>query len=181
MIISVLKTYSRLLLFAVGLLLGIQVPSFVDQYEKRIDAHFQEVSANISGFQSTADFLFAGDMQALIAYYQASSDAVFESDSRSIQNIVGRYNRIASERAALSAGGLAAVIHIVLYADDEFIDETFQQYGYTVPLNTLSIEWGLAIALLLTISVDLGLFGCVKCVGLFRRKHKRHQHGSLKP
>ena len=69
----------------------------------------------------------------------------------------------------------------MLYADDEFIDETVQQYGYTVPLNTLSIEWGLVIALGLTLVVDLGLFGCVKCAGLFRRKHKRHPHGSLKP
>jgi len=54
----------------------------------------------------------------------------------------------------------------------EFIDETFEQYGYTVPLNMLAVEWGLAIALLLTISIDLVLFGCVKCAGLINRKKK---------
>ena len=175
MILSLLKTYSRLLIFAIGLLLGIQVPNFIDQYERRIDAHYQEVSANISGFQSTADLLFAGNLEALIAYYQESNDAVFESDAKSIRNIVDRYNRISSERSALSGSALAAVMHIVLYADDEFIDETFAQYGYTVPLNITAIEWGLALALLLTITIDLGLFGCVKCVGLVtRRKKARH-------
>jgi len=66
---NLLQTYSRLLLFAAALLLGIQIPSFIDQYEKRVDAHFQEVSINISGFQNTADLMFGGDLQQLIAYY----------------------------------------------------------------------------------------------------------------
>ena len=172
MILWLLKTYSRLFIFACGLLLGIQVPNFVDQYERRIDAHYLEVSANISGFKSTADLLFSGDMEALITYYAKSNDLVFESDAQSIRGIVDRYNRISNEQQALSRNILAAAMHVLLYADDEFLDETFEQYGYTVPLNILAVEWGLAIALLLTIAIDLGLFGCVKCAGLINRKKK---------
>lgn len=172
MILWLLKTYSRLFIFACGLLLGIQVPNFVDQYERRIDAHYLEVSANISGFKSTADLLFSGDMEALITYYAKSNDLVFESDAQSIRGIVDRYNRISNEQQALSRNTLAAAMHVLLYADDEFLDETFEQYGYTVPLNMLAVEWGLAIALLLTIAIDLGLFGCVKCAGLINRKKK---------
>ena len=178
MILSLLKTYSRLLIFAGGLLLGIQVPNFVDQYERRIDAHYLEVSANISGFKSTADLLFSGDIQALITYYVDSNDLVFESDAQSIRSIVARYNRISNEREAMSGNILTAAMHVILYADDEFIGETFEQYGYTIPLNMLAVEWGLAIALLLTITIDLGLFGCVKCVGLIDRK-KKNQLKSL--
>lgn len=174
MILSLLKTYSRLFIFAGGLLLGIQVPNFVDQYQRRIDAHYLEVSANISGFQTTADLLFSGDMEALITYYADSNDSVFESDAQSIRSIVDRYNRISNEREALTGNVLAAAMHVILYADDEFIDETFEQYGYTVPLNMLAVEWGLAIALLLTIGIDLGLFGCVKCWGLVGRRKKNH-------
>jgi len=172
MILSLLKTTSRLFIFAGGLLLGIQVPNFVDQYERRIDAHYLEVSANISGFQSTADLLFSGDMEALIAYYADSNDLVFESDAQSIRSIVDRYNRISSEREALSGNIFAAVMHVILVADDEFIDETFDQYGYTVPLNLFAVAWGLAIAFFLTIAIDLGLFACVKCARLITRKKK---------
>jgi hypothetical protein len=172
MILSLLKTYSRLFIFAGGLLLGIQVPNFIDQYERRIDAHYLEVSANISGFQSTADLLFSGDMEALISYYVDSNDSVFESDAQSIGSIVDRYDRISSEREALSGNIFAASMHVILNADNEFMDETFEQYGYTIPLNLLAIEWGLAIALLLTTALDLGLFGCVKCAGLINRKKK---------
>ena len=48
---SIFRAYSRLAVFAVGILLGIQVPSFVEQYNQRIDAHFREVNINISGFK----------------------------------------------------------------------------------------------------------------------------------
>ncbi len=136
MILSLLKIYSRLLIFAGGLLLGIQVPNFVDQYERRIDAHYLEVSANISGFKSTADLLFSGDMEALITYYAKSNDLVFESDAQSIRGIVDRYNRISNEQQALSRNILAAAMHVLLYADDEFLDETFEQYGYTAASYT---------------------------------------------
>jgi hypothetical protein len=172
MILSLLKTYSRLFIFAGGLLLGIQVPNFVDQYERRIDAHYLEVSANISGFQSTADLLFSGDMEALIASYVDSNDLVFEGDAQSIRSIVDRYDRISNERETLSGNIFAASMHVILNADYEFMDETFEQYGYTTPLNLLAIEWGLAIALLLKIAIDLGLFGCVKCAGQINRKKK---------
>jgi hypothetical protein len=172
MILSLLKTYNRLFIFAAGLLLGIQVPNFVDQYERRIDAHYLEVSANISGFQSTADRLFSGNMEALITYYAESNDLVFESDAQSIRVIVARYSRISNEREALSRNIFAAAMHVLLYADAEFIDETFEQYGYTVPLNMLAVGWGIAIALLLTITIDLGVFGCVKCAGLINRRKK---------
>ena len=97
---------------------------------------------------------------------------VFEVGSQSIRGIVDRYNRISNEQQALSRNILATAMHVLLYADDEFLDETFEQYGYTVPLNMLAVEWGLAIALLLTIAIDLGLFGCVKCAGLINRKKK---------
>ena len=170
MILSLLKTYNRLFIFAAGLLLGIQVPNFVDQYERRIDAHYLEVSANISGFQSTADRLFSGNMEALITCYAESNDWVFESDAQSIRVIVARYSRISNEREALSRNIFAAAMHVLRYADAEFIDETFEQYGYTVPLNMLAVGWGIAIALLLTITIDLGVFGCVKCAGLINRR-----------
>ena len=105
---SLFRTYSRLLLFAIGLLLGIQVPSFINQYQQRIDTHFREVSINIAGFQDTAERLFSGDLEALIAYYQNSNDEVFQSDAVSIQLIVDRYYRIRAEQEALQL----SLIHI---------------------------------------------------------------------
>ena len=169
-IANLLKAYSRLVIFAVGILFGIQVPSFVDQYTKRIDAHFQEVSINISGFQQTADNLFSGDLAALIAYYDASNDAVFRSDANSIRLIADRYNRLENERAALQNNGLAVAMHVMFTADQEFFQEALDQYTYTVPLNSIAIQWGLALAIFITLTLDLSFFGCKKCYKVIRQR-----------
>jgi len=64
--------YLRLVLFAIGLLAGVQTPGFIDQYAKRVSAHQIEVAQNFSGFQQTADRYFGGSVEALLAHHAAS-------------------------------------------------------------------------------------------------------------
>ena len=173
--VSLLLSYSRLVIFAAVLLLGIQVPSFVLQYQQRVDAHFREVSQNIAGFQRTADALFEGDLQRLVAYYAGSRDAVFERDADSVQQIVNRYQRLSAEQAAMQQTLPRVALHIAVSADAEMFDETLSQYNYTVPLNLLSVEWGLALAVILTLALDGALFGCGKCVKYLARRRRVHQ------
>jgi hypothetical protein len=169
-IINLLKAYIRFAIFATGILIGIQVPSFVDQYAKRIDAHYQEVSFNISGFQNTANSLFGGDLEALIAYYDGSNDTVFRSDSESIRLITDRYYRLENERLALGHNALVVAMHVLFAADQEFFQETLEQYTYTVPLNSIAIEWGLAIAIFSILIIDLLYFGCTRFYKLVSRR-----------
>ena len=173
---SIFRTYSRLTVFAVGILLGIQVPSFVEQYNQRIDAHFREVSTNISGFQDTADRLFDGDLEALIAYYAKSNDAVFESDAGSIRLIVSRYNRLLVERSALDNNTFAVAVHVMFGADQEFYQEAMRQYSYTVPLNSIAIQWGLAVAIFITLILDLTIFIFRKYYGLAKLRKSSVAH-----
>jgi len=74
---TIVRDYLRLILFAAGLLTGVQVPAFVDQYQKRLDAHMLEAKQSLSGFQQTADRYFAGDVQPLITHYRNNQDKVF--------------------------------------------------------------------------------------------------------
>jgi len=169
---NLLQTYSRLLLFAAALLLGIHIPSFIDQYEQRVDAHFQEVSINISGFQNTAALMFGGDLQQLIAYYAQSDDRVFKRDANSIQLIADRYNRIAAEQTAMQRNLIAVALHVLFASDPELFDEAMAQYSYTVPLNSLAIQWGLSVAIFLVLITDGTLFGCRKCIGYIRKRKR---------
>jgi hypothetical protein len=166
-----LWAYSRLAIFSAGLLFGIQVPNFIDQYQKRVDAHFQEVSENIIGFQSTANELFGGDLLALITYYEQSNDQVFRRDAVSVRIIYDRYSRISAEHLVMKSNPLIVATHLVFSADQELLDEVMNQYTYTVPLNTVAIQWGLAIAVLLTLVMDFMFHGCVKWTGLMRRRN----------
>jgi hypothetical protein len=176
MIIAFLRASSRFLIFGLGLLLGIQVPAFVDQYRLRVDAHYREVSANIAGFQHTADVMFGGSLDALVSYYRESGDQVFQSDAASVQTIVDRYRRFSAEQQIMQGNLAKAAWHVLVAADAELLDETREQYTYTVPLDALALQWGAAIAMLLLILSEACVFGCVKCTHLVtRRKHSR-QH-----
>ena len=44
-----LLSYLRLVLFAAGLLIGVQVPGFINDYAKRVEAHLIEAQAGLSG------------------------------------------------------------------------------------------------------------------------------------
>ena len=168
------RAYSRMLVFAAALLLGIQVPGFVEQYRQRVDAHFREVSANIEGFKRTADRMFQGNLRSLITYYERSGDQVFRSDAASLTIIVDRFERMEAEQARMSGNSVAVALHVLFAADEELFDETLQQYSYTVPLNQLSLFWGVGLALVLMLTLDCCWFGCKKCVGMIRR----HRHTS---
>jgi len=167
---ALLGAYARLLIFAAGLLLGIQVPAFVIQYSQRVDAHFREVSANIAGFQATADELFAGNLDDLIAYYRRSPDPVFSRDATGLDNLVGRFRRISAEQQALEGNALAVALHVLLAADPELRREALNQYSYTVPLNGIALQWGLGLAVLAMVMLDLAWFGCRRCGRWLRGK-----------
>jgi len=76
--------YLRLILFAVGLLAGVQVPGFIDQYAQRVSAHQIEVATDFRGFQQVADQYFGGSVEALIA--AGSSAPCSTGCARSMRN-----------------------------------------------------------------------------------------------
>jgi len=149
-----LRGYLRLVVFALGLLAGVQVPGFVDQYAKRVDAHYLEASRNFVGFQHTADQYFGGSVEALIAHHLASSDAVFHDEAKSIRTLYARLQLLAAELKALSGGFLSRVVHVAFRANRELLDETFAAYSYTVPLNGTAIVCGVSAGLLLALITE---------------------------
>jgi len=149
-----LRAYLRLAVFALGLLAGVQVPGFVDQYAKRVDAHYIEASRDFAGFQRTADQYFAGSVEALLAHHRASNDAVFRDEAKTIASLYARLQMLAAELQALSGGVLARIAHVALKPNHELLDETLAAYSYTVPLNLAAILCGVSVGLLFALLVE---------------------------
>ena len=133
----------------------------------------------IAGFQRTADDLFGGDLYALVDYYRQSNDVVFERDADSLQIIVDRYYRISAEQQALQGNLLAVVRHVMFSADSELMQEARAEYSYTVPLNSLALQWGIALAVLMILLSELTYSCCAGCVRLVRGRKHRHRHQTL--
>ena len=159
-----LAGYVRLIVFAIGLLVGIQVPSFVDQYAKRVSAHQIEVANNFRGFQETANQYFGGSVEALIAHHAASADKVFVDEAKTIREMYDRLKSLSAELAALNRPLILQIIHVLFRPNKEILGETRAAYTYTVPLNAPGILSGITLGALLAIIIEASLLGVMRLV-----------------
>lgn len=159
------RDYVRLMVFAVGLLAGVQLPGFVDQYAKRVDAHYQEAKLNFAGFQQTADRHFGGDVEAMIQHHLASGDVVFQEDGDSIRKIWQRVQLLGKELQAVQQPFLQRSFHVLFAANDELMAETRLNYTYVVPLNQEAVLAGITIGFVVALLIELLIIGLAR---LFR-------------
>lgn len=170
------KSYLRLALFALGLLVGVQVPGFIDDYGSRVAAHRLESEQGLKGFRATAQRFFNGDLDALVEHYRASKDPVMRSDAQSVAALVERAGFLEQEWRAMQGPWYGQVWHLATAADPELLEETYDAYRYQVLLAPQAIAWGIACALLLAWLVELLLLalGWVFGAGQDKRVQARH-------
>ena len=162
MLMKFFKDYARLVVFAGGILIGVQVPNFIDQYAKRISAHYLEAKDNFSGYQDTADKHFAGSVGGRLNHYESSNDTVFEEDAKNIKYIYHRIQGFSSELKALDRSLLRRIFHVAFHSDQEVLEKTYHEYSYTVPLNQEAIVCGLVLGLLSSMVFEFLFFGIIK-------------------
>lgn len=149
--------------------MGIQIPAVVDQYEKRVDAHLDEAIDLIAGFQQTADRYFKSDMQALIAHYEKSDDAIFRDDAINISYMSGRVIQLQNEVLNLQQSSIFRTTHVLFTPNHKILTETMQQYSYVILINPIALIWGLVSGFLVAALLD-ALFGLVGYALIGRRR-----------
>lgn len=169
-----IREYLRLALFAIGLLTGVQVPAFVDQYEKRIDAQLSEARLGMQGFQDTADQFFDGDLQKLLAHYQTSDDAVFKTDASNLAFLFSRVDLLQEHAQALRQAGWFKPFFLFWQRDAATLQATTEQFSYMVPLTPEALLWGLLLALIAAALIDTGCW-CGKKSVVYMVKSKAHK------
>jgi hypothetical protein len=154
---------TRLLFLALAagaLLIGVQLPNFVDQYGKRLDAHFIEVQTNLKPFQDIADQFHGGSMEALIAKHEQSTDETFHAEGEAIRKMYRRFQRFANEKDQLNVELPWQLAFIATRADRELVDETRRNYSFALLLNRQAVISGLvvmaAVVLLLELLAGIG-------------------------
>jgi hypothetical protein len=132
--------------FGACLLLGIQGPNFVEQYEARVDAHWLEVGENLKGFQEIADRFHGGDLRALIRHHEQSPDSTFHGEAEPLERMVARRERFGREREALKGGFTFKALHILVFGDRETTRETYAAYSPRLRLDRQAIGTGIIAA-----------------------------------
>lgn len=152
---DILYRYLLIVIACIALLLGLQVPNFVDQYQKRVDAHLREVTVNLQPFQDIAAKYFGGDMNKLIELHRNSGEKPFQDEGAAIEKMVQRKLRFEADLAALQVSLPMKALHVLLDGDREMIDEALGQYTYAVPLNQDALLFGGGVALTILLLVEL--------------------------
>lgn len=150
-----LYRYLMIIVACISLLVGLQVPSFVDQYQKRVDAHLREVTVNLQPFQDIAARYFGGDLDKLIALHRNSDARPFKDEGVAIEQMVQRKLRFEADLAALQTSLTMRALHVLLRGDREITDEVLGQYSYTVPLNQDALLFGAGAAIVILLMVEL--------------------------
>jgi hypothetical protein len=152
---AILYRYLLIILACISLLLGLQIPNFVDQYQKRVDAHLREVSVNLLPFQDIANKYFGGDMNKLIELHRASVEKPFQEEGAAIEKMIARKLRFEADLAALNTSLPLKALHVLLHGDKEIRDEALAQYSYAVPLNQDALVFGACVALVILLLAEL--------------------------
>src|SRR5690606_36201679 len=129
---NMLRSYLRLTLFAVGLLVGVQVPGFIEAYAHHVEAHRAEAQQGLQGFQETARRFFHGDMDVLVEHYRTSEDPVFQNDARSVSALVERARLLEREWQAMQRPWYAQAWHVVVAGEHRLRSEVWDGYRFQV-------------------------------------------------
>lgn len=172
-LMSILYRYLMVIVACISLLIGVQIPSFVDQYQKRVDAHLREVTVNLQPFQEIANKYFGGDLGKLIALNLNSNAKPLQEEGIAIERMAKRKLRFEADMAALQTSLPMKALHILLNGDREMIDETRGQYSYSVPFNQDALLFGAGVAIAILMIVEL-LFALTRFAGAkaWRRLHR---------
>ncbi|KPY36935.1 Uncharacterized protein ALO52_03091 [Pseudomonas syringae pv. primulae] len=149
-----LRSYLRLVLFTAGLLFGVQVPGFISDYSKRVEAHLIEAQQAIKGYNNTAAQFFKGDIQALIQHYRSSEDPVFRSDADNIETLLTRTHVLERQWLGLQGPWYSRAFYVATSSDPDIRRETFNGYTWQVLLAPEVIAWGIISALLLALVIE---------------------------
>jgi hypothetical protein len=151
---AILYRYLMIVVACIALLIGLQVPNFVDQYQKRVDAHLREVTINLQPFQDIANKYFGGDLDKLIALHRDSGEKPFQDEGAAIAKMMQRKLRFEADLAALQTSLPLKAWHVLFHGDREMIDEALGQYTYNVPLTQDALIFGAGAALLILMLVE---------------------------
>ena len=152
---GILYRYFIVVVACIALLVGLQIPNFVDQYQKRVDAHLREVTVNLQPFQDIANKYFGGDIGKLIELHRASAEKPLQEEGTAIELMVARKLRFETDMAALNTILPLKVLHVMLYGDREILHEVISQYSYAVPLNQDALIFGGCVAMIILFLVEL--------------------------
>lgn len=147
--------YSILIIAASALLLGIQAPNLLTQYQQRLAAQYAEAMVYYRDYKDLADRFYEGDVERLIAAHQQSDEAAFQAEAKIIEKLVTRVAMFEQQTRLQQQSYPAQLWALTWQHNEELMQGTLQHYSFNVPLNQRAIATGAVFALIVAVLIDL--------------------------
>lgn len=174
MLFALFQRYSLKLVFALTLLVGLQIPNFLQQYETRLDGHYIEVKNQLTAYQRLADRHSEGSLQTLITTHKNDPQKLFQDEALVVENLIERFNYLQTQKNALNTTLTKRLLFLGQQINSPLFAETRVNYQPEIVLNQNAISVGLVCAVIASLLVELFLF--VFATGVkklfFPRKHR---------
>lgn len=151
-------SYFKMGLIIACTLLGIQVPGFVDDYGKHLNARLIESNKAVAEFQDDADKFFGGDLNKLVSHYKQSNDDVFTEGGNSIEAVVSRNTQLKNAWGKFKQSMLGAYTQTLASPIPEVRKEVWENYSFNVLLNKSTLVVGVVIGFVCLLFFELLVF-----------------------
>lgn len=152
--------------FALGVLLFMQVPHFIDQYTQRLGGFYQAQLEHLHQYQDIANSQHQGDLNKLIQEFESSHRNSVREAGANIRNLHIASQSLKTEVDVLEGNNFVyKVLHLLTGAHYNIAGETLRIYKPGIPLSIEGILCGLIGGVLLSL-----LFNAVLMIPRISRK-----------
>jgi hypothetical protein len=164
--------------FAVGVMVFLQLPHFIDQYTQRMGGFSESMQQQIREYQSIADEHFNGDVMAYIQRLEQNSDPAVAKSATQVANRLQESSRIQTELQVYEEEPLwYQMPYFFTHLRMELAQGTLRNFAPGLPLNLWAWGYGLLGGVLFSLLFN----GTIKAPGAIRRKMRKKPPNRINP
>lgn len=163
--------------FAVGVMLFLQLPHFIDQYTQRMGGYHDSQAQQIKEYQAIADQHFAGDLAAYIERMQGNADPAVAESASQMEQRIDQTSAIKRELKVYEEEPLwYQVPYFLTHMRMELARGTARNFAPGVPINLWAWGYGLVGGVLFSLLFN----GVVKAPAAVLKRRKKVQQKPIR-
>ena len=132
------------LLFTFGVMLFMQLPQFIDHYRQQLSGYYLAQQTQLQQFQLIADTNFNGQLDGLIADFNASPAPAVQQVGKQVFTLQQSVAVLAADLSMLTEGSYVnKLTYFMTRVDNKLAENTLSLFTPSIPLSQAALMAGL--------------------------------------